>query len=133
VTVDGESKVWIATKKALYLFDGATWAETTAIAPWIGKTRVSSVAVSKRGIFWFGLSFVAPDDIDKCGLQKSTEDWGAYRFDGKTWTHFTTEDGLVDNKICDVVVGPDEAVWFGSFDKGISRFDGNEWISFVVP
>ena len=55
------------------------------------------------------------------------------RYDGKLWMHFTTKDGLIDNKICAINIDANDNVWFGSFDKGVSRFDGKTWTSYVVP
>jgi ligand-binding sensor domain-containing protein len=61
-----------------------------------------------------------------------TEEIGVYRYNGQSWTHFTTADGLVDNKICAITIGPDGNVWFGSYDQGVSRFDGTAWTSYII-
>lgn len=42
------------------------------------------------------------------------------------WTTNTTADGLVDDIVLAIAVGPDEALWFGTCN-GVSRFDGKEW------
>jgi ligand-binding sensor domain-containing protein len=134
MTIDTEGKVWLASSETLFRFDGENWIEIAAISRWIGNTSVSSIAVVKEDIAWLGLSYIDPDVIDQCGIYyTSVEEMGAYRFDGKVWTHFTTEDGLVDNKICDIETGPDGTIWFGSFNKGISHFDGSAWVSYVLP
>ncbi len=48
---------------------------------------------------------------------------GAFRFDGATWTRYTTADGLDSDFLMSVAVTPDGAVWFGTLDSGVTRFD----------
>jgi streptogramin lyase len=96
--------------------------------------QTSSIAVSADGTAWFGFSIGAAEFNSKCGSRTDyAEEQGVDRYDGKTWTHFTTEDGLIDNKICAIIIDANDNVWFGSFDKGVSRFDGNTWTSYVIP
>ena len=46
---------------------------------------------------------------------------GVSTFDGLIWESFTIEDGLIDNKVGSVIVGPEGALWFGT-NNGISRY-----------
>ena len=57
--------------------------------------------------------------------------WGAglSRFDGKTWTTFTQEDGLGGNFIHIVEVDSEGRVWAGT-NGGISWYDGTRWRNF---
>jgi len=66
---------------------------------------VRAVAVAPDGTLWFGTSA------------------GVSRFDGATWTTYTTRDGLAANRVSSVTVGPDGTLWFGTA-AGVSRFDG---------
>lgn len=134
ITVAPDGVIWFATRDTIYRYENHIWKEITP--PWAGIDfpEVSSIAVSKEGVAWFGFSQRAAFDIDPCGDRSdSNEERGVYRYDGKTWTHFTAEDGLVDNKICAITLDASGNVWFGSFDKGVSRFDGNDWTSYVIP
>jgi hypothetical protein len=46
------------------------------------------------------------------------------------WTRFTTEDGLADNDVYDVAVGPDGAKWFAT-SRGVSRLSaGGNWMTY---
>ena len=56
---------------------------------------------------------------------------GVLRFDGETWTSYTTDDGLVDNNAHAVTIAPDGTAWI-STSSGISRFDGETWTSFTT-
>lgn len=48
---------------------------------------------------------------------------GVYRYDGKTFTNFTTKDGLNSNGVFAIYEDKKGNIWFGT-DKGLSRFDG---------
>jgi ligand-binding sensor domain-containing protein len=129
--------------------DGVAWVASTGNAyrvvrhtiykldpPWIGQTEasVTSIATAPDGTVWFGFSYTPPYLLDKCGEHSRYDDeFGVYRYDGQSWTHFTDKDGLVDNKICAIVTGSDGNIWFGSYDKGVSRFDGRNWTTYTVP
>lgn len=61
---------------------------------------------------------------------------GVSRYDGQTWTTFTTKDGLVDNNVMSIIQAQDGALWFGTwyFDGGggVSRYDGETWTNFTA-
>lgn len=133
ITVAPDQKIWAAAQDGIYIYDGRTWSKM--IPPWIGNTAasVSSIAVTQDGTAWFGFSY-GVGFWSACGVRLPTiEERGVYHWDGSTWQHYTDQDGLVDNKICDIKVGNDGSIWFGSFDRGISRFQGDQWTSFVIP
>lgn len=114
--------------------DKNVWVEVTPI--WKGKDDVwvSSIATSSDGEAWFGTSYSVGELIGGCGDRfDATEELGVYHYKNNFWTHFTTQDGLIDNKICAITIDANNNAWFGSFDKGVSRFDGKTWTSYVIP
>jgi sugar lactone lactonase YvrE len=125
--------VWAATPTDIYrIVDNSP---EKLIPPWIGQTDnwVTAITFAPNDLIWFGLSFTIPQ-LSKCGdIFPDIPEQGVYRYNGNEWTHFTTEDGLADNKICAAVAGLDGNVWFGTFDKGVSRFDGHNWTAYNVP
>jgi hypothetical protein len=132
VTVAPNGVIWFATRNTVYHYVNQIWKEIRP--PWVEKDfpQVSSIAVSADDVAWFGFS-LSRFDIDRCGNQYDDfEEKGVYRYDRKTWTHFTADDGLVDNKICTIILDSIGNAWFGSFDKGVSRFDGHEWKTYVI-
>ena len=134
MTVAPDGVLWFATRDSVYRYENQIWKEITP--PWAGQDFpwVSSIAISADGVAWFGFSGRAAFDIDPCGDRSdSYVERGVYRYDGKTWTHFTTEDGLVDNKICSITLDSSGNAWFGSFDNGVSHFDGHDWKTDVIP
>lgn len=59
-------------------------------------------------------------------------DYGAFRYDSVTgdMSHYTVDDGLIDNTVNAIAPGPDGVIWFAT-NIGISRFDGSSWKSFT--
>jgi len=53
-------------------------------------------------------------------------DAGLVKFDGKSFTVFTTQNGLCGNKIITITESADGNIWAGSYQRGISQFDGKE-------
>jgi len=135
VTVAPNGAIWFTTHDAIYQGVNQSW--TKMKPPWEKQPdfpTVSSIAVSSTGVIWFGFSFHTNMELDQCGWRLDTHDeYGVYRYDGKTWVHYTTENGLIDDKICAITIDANDNIWFGSYDKGVSRFDGETWTSYVVP
>ena len=73
-----------------------------------------SIVLDSNGVKWFG-----------------TVDGGVNRFDGETWTTYTTTDGLADNFVYTIAIDGDGAKWFGT-ENGVSRFDGETWTTYTT-
>lgn len=62
--------------------------------------------------------------LDKDGnLWFSINGEGAYRYDGKTFTNFTTKDGLCTNNVGAIIQDKSGNILFGT-DMGVCRYDG---------
>jgi len=81
---------------------------------------ISSILEAQDGTYWFA----------SMGGATSTGT-GVYRFDGKTWAHFTTENGLPANEVTSMMEAPDGALWFGTLCCGAARYDGRTWTTFT--
>ena len=57
---------------------------------------------------------------------------GVSRYDGKTFTTFTTEDGLMDNKVQSIFQDREGQLWFGTRRGGVSRYDGKTFTTFTT-
>jgi ligand-binding sensor domain-containing protein len=86
---------------------------------------------------------LAHDAVGAIALTPNAELWCAYaiseaslsRFDGESWSHHTTEQGLPACAILwtgPIVVAPDGALWVGTFGAGIARFDGKMWTTYTA-
>ena len=51
------------------------------------------------------------------------------RWNTKTGSYvkYTSDHGLVSTVVRAVAMAPDGALWFGTRDNGVSRFDGKTW------
>jgi ligand-binding sensor domain-containing protein len=50
------------------------------------------------------------------------------RFDGKTWTNFTVENGLAGDIVYSIAQDAKGVLWFGT-SNGVTRYDGKTWRS----
>ena len=76
--------------------------------------RVWTIAEDKDGNLWFG-----------------TIDAGAWRFDGKSLTNFTTKDGLGSNAVWTIYRDRAGTLWFGTDGGGVYTFDGGSFRRFT--
>ena len=77
-------------------------------------THLMLVFQDRANVYWFG-------------------SWGegVYRYDGKTIIHFTTEDGLCQNKIVNIQQDQSGNLYFNT-DLGVSKFDGQRFTTLRV-
>jgi ligand-binding sensor domain-containing protein len=99
---------------------------TIYIAPEWQKQKesisISSMAIATDGSLWFGTTG-GPVSIGT----------GVYRFDGKLWTRYTSENsGLPADEVSSIAANPDGTIWFTTFCCGVSRFDGKTWTTYTA-
>jgi ligand-binding sensor domain-containing protein len=76
--------------------------------------NIRSIFQDRNGNFWFG-----------------TNGAGVYRYEAKTVTQFTVEDGLADNQIIHIQEDNFGNIWFGTGMFGISKFDGTKFTTYT--
>jgi ligand-binding sensor domain-containing protein len=65
---------------------------------------------------------------DRAGnLWFGTTGEGVYRYDGKSFSNFTTKDGLSHNSVFCILVDRVGNLWFGSRNNGLTRYDGKSF------
>ena len=69
-------------------------------------SSVLGSACDKIGNLWFG-----------------TGGGGVYKYDGKSFTGFTTANGLVGNVVFSIIEDKEGILWFGT-TAGVSKYDG---------
>ena len=77
---------------------------------------MSLVSEDKTGNLWFG-----------------TQGGGVSRYDGKSFTTFSTTQGLANNWVNNIVEDKAGNLWFGTLGGGVSRYDGKSFILFLPP
>lgn len=75
---------------------------------------VNSILQAKNGELWFGTSAE-----------------GVYRYNGVSFTNYTTKDGLCSNTTTGLLQDKDGNIWIGT-DVGICRYDGRNFVRMPV-
>ncbi len=69
-------------------------------------SAIRTIFQDSKGTYWFG-----------------SQEEGVARFDGKSFTYFSVEDGLASNQVTAVQEARDGTIWVGT-PKGVSSYDG---------
>ena len=115
-TTDGA--IWAGTISGVNRFDGTRW---TSFMPGadtaLHHDKIRTVCADTEGNLWVGHG-----------------EWagGVIKFDGRTWTQYTTQDGLTSNRVYKIHQSIDGSLWIGN-SGGLNRLDGETWRSYVAP
>ena len=143
--VDDKGNVWFGTEGGVSMFDGKTWkswthkdglgapnADGLPASPntGLGTRMRHNLSTLVNGGMSYNPNYVfsilaAPDGTIWAGTWGGGVAW----FDGKTWSNFTTKDGLSGNMVFAVARDSKGVFWFGT-DKGVTRYDGKNWRRF---
>lgn len=108
IDVAPNGDVWVASDLSDETFHTETGFKSFDGEKWVLETRLDNSQVTDMDFSPDGILWVATRE-------------GAYKYDGKNWTHYTVKDGLAGNEIMDIHVAGDGAIWFATFD-GLTRF-----------
>lgn len=106
--------ILIASYLGVFRYDGTSF---TNISSEISSPRFSSfwdVLEDRKGNLWFG-----------------TRDSGVYYYNGKSFQHFTTKDGLGSNSAIHIYEDKTGNIWFAT-GGGASRYDGKSFRNFTT-
>ncbi len=119
--IDRNGIFWIGTNAGLSRFDGKKFttisvpkAKVKELNVIYSADRITGIAEDKEGNLWFG-----------------TDGFGICKYDGKTFTNFTMENGLCDNTAHELMVDSKGNVWVGTFWGGVSMYDGKKFMNFT--
>ena len=151
-----DAGVWIASSAGLGHFDGVRWTRATAADGSLPSDDVHGVVFAPDGTLWVstenGLANRAPDGTwrsiasrDGAPYQTNalhvTPDgdvwaaiWnGVMHFEGRSWTNYSTVDGLRHEQVTSITSGTDGRVWVahnvsdGGGDDSMSVWNGTSW------
>lgn len=132
--IDKSGTIWVGTWGKVCRFDGVLFTEFELPIPDIEvqpyqttMNWVTEIMEDSQGNIWFG-----------------RDGYGACKWDGKTFNHYTKKDGLISNNVQVIREDKQGNLWFGcrvtendhpDSDKrkgagGISRFDGKSFTQF---
>ena len=119
--MDSKGIFWIGHTEGLSRFDGKDFKNIPVPKPVVKEAnsiysddRITGIVEDKDGHLWLG-----------------TDGLGICKYDGKTFTHFTTEDGLCDNTIYELMLDRKGNLWIGTFWGGVSKYDGEKFTNFT--
>lgn len=108
---DRKGNIWLASSEGIIRYDGKSF---TNITSKLSSDRFFSVLEDRKGNFWFG-----------------TRGSGVYYYDGKSFQHYTTKEGLVNDLVFTIYEDKTGNIWFGG-DGGVSRYDGKYFRNFTT-
>ncbi|HEB28480.1 MAG TPA: choice-of-anchor D domain-containing protein, partial [Porticoccus sp.] len=157
IEIDSKGNIWVGGN-GVSMFDGSTWTIYTTTGMSLLSTRVYAIAEDSLGNMWFGFNgwergvskydgnswttYHQPGKVDIIAVDSDGIIWfvqhyegeeravgGLYKFDGSTWTYYSTEDGLAHLQIGDISFDSNGNVWVGT-SGGVCKFDGSTWTTY---
>ncbi len=144
--IDSKNRVWFGTEGGISMYDGESWREwshkdglgaanVNQLPPstntGLGTRSRHDLSVLDQGKETYNPSYVFSlivDDRDD-SVWAGTWGGGVGHYDGKTWTNYTTNDGLAGNIVYSIAQDREGMVWFGT-NNGLCRYDGESWITY---
>lgn len=119
--IDAEGIIWLGTNTGLSSFDGSTFKNINVPKPSVknpntiySPDRITAIAKDNQGSLWLG-----------------TDGYGICRYDGEEFVSFTSDDGLADNTISELLIDASGDLWIGSFWGGLCKYDGQRFINYT--
>ena len=123
VLVDRHGTVWAGTSDGVFRFDRSRFIVFDLPIPQIDAAsykmnpgKIWDLFEDSKGNLWF-----------------ARDGYGACKYDGQAFTHFTMKNGLCSNNVASIAEDPQGHIWFGSItsdfpkyieEGGVSRYDG---------
>jgi ligand-binding sensor domain-containing protein len=132
--IDSKGNFWIGTWDGVCKFNGTRFEKFPIPYPKIEtkinpdtKNWITSIAEDSKGNIWFG-----------------RDNYGASKFNGISFLHFTTKEGLNSNNVQSIAVDKEGNIWIGTrvaekdnsdtdkrFGKGgLNKYDGDKFVHF---
>jgi ligand-binding sensor domain-containing protein len=108
---DRNGNILIASYRGVFRYDGTLFTNITST---IRLPSFWDVLEDRKGNLWF-----------------ATRDSGVYNYNGKSFQHFTTQQGLASNQVLHIYEDRAGIIWFGT-GGGLSRYDGNSFRNFTT-
>jgi len=110
---------------------------TYTTADGLADNHVESIAVAPDGALWVVSPYCDSEgggggEYTYCIFYGGSSSHAVSRFDGQSWTAYTTEDGLTSNHVNALAVAPGGVLWFGAWNSGVSHFDGATWATYTT-
>jgi len=138
ITLDIEGNLWFGTHGGgVSKYDGRTFT-TFSAAQGLANNVVKSIMQDKIGNLWFGTDGGGVTKYDGnlasslCNLAGCKHDLSVHRESeehnkeiAKSFTTFSTIDGLANNYVISITQDLEGNLWFGTFGGGVSKYDAS--------
>jgi ligand-binding sensor domain-containing protein len=108
---DRNGNILIASYRGVFRYDGKSFTNITST---IRSPSFWDVLEDRKGNLWL-----------------ATRDSGVYYYNGKSFQHFTTREGLASNQALHIYEDKTGNIWFGT-GGGASRYDGKSFRNFTT-
>jgi ligand-binding sensor domain-containing protein len=109
---DKKGNIWFGTAYGAICYDGTSFVNVTKNAGFIAW--VYSIIQDSKGNMWF---------VTENAIGPEYEVGGAYCYNGKSFTRFTTTEGLVHKGVFCAVEDKVGNIWFGTRNTSLCRYD----------
>jgi ligand-binding sensor domain-containing protein len=111
VLQDKNGNIWFSNWSGAYRYDGKSFTKIDGLS----TSPINRIIEDKKGNLWFG------------GGNR-----GICRYDGKTFTWFTTKDGLINNDVWSILEDRAGNIWVGTRNTSLFRYDGKTFTPFTT-
>ncbi len=118
--LDSAGTLWASTQDGVCRFDGESFVPFP-----IPRAEVENPNSNLSPLFAWGM---AEDQAGNLWFGMDGE--GVRKFDGESFTTYTTKDGLVSNNLRSVYADRRGRIWFGTANGGVSCYDGTAFRNF---
>jgi ligand-binding sensor domain-containing protein len=104
----------------VFKYDGTNWTIYTEEKDGLPSSMPIVLKFDSKGILWIHFR----DNRNAIGKDLG---YGLTRFDGSTWTSYTTQNsGIQSNSILDIEIDKDDNIWLATVG-GLTKYDGTNW------
>ncbi len=130
-----DGALWIGTHSDMTRYAKNNWQNFPVLSE-DSLIGVAAIAVTSKNEVWVGFStwmgqsqYTRAEQVREEYFDQDDKFFGVTYFDGKSWENrkINQENGLVENEIRAILVGPDHSVYFGSYREGVARYENNAW------
>ena len=121
IFADSKGAVWAGTTNGIYRFDGMMWMPYKLPYPeggtgeFITERTAWCIIEDSKGHLWF-----------------SSNGYGVYKYDGRSFKQYSKENGLTDNSVDVIMEDSKGNIWIGTRYGGVSKYDGESFSSYNV-
>jgi len=121
ICADSQGNIWGGSVEGVFKFDGKDWESFEIPYPepvsgnFITDATSCSIIEDSKGNIWIG-----------------TNGFGAYKYDGTSFTQYTKKGGLSDDSVDIIMEDKNHNIWIGTRFGGVCRYDGKTFTNYSL-